>query len=71
MAIYARAKELGLTKDYPKVLCVETGQIFKNATEAGKAMNIPANNPRSAIYRVCQGERATAYGYHWKFIKEE
>ena len=71
MSIYARAKELGLTKDYPKVLCVETGQIFKNAREAGKAMNIPANNPGAAIFRVCQGKRATAYGYHWKFIKEE
>lgn len=70
-SIQARATLLGLSKNYPKVLCVETGQIFKNAYEAARQMNLSVTSAGAGIDRVCRGKRITAYGYHWKYVKEE
>ena len=50
-----------------KVLCVETGEIYENASEAGRALSIDA----CGILKVCRGERYICGGYHWQFIKEE
>lgn len=50
-----------------KVLCVETEQIYKNATEASKETGIAVCN----ILRVCNGKRKTAGKKHWIYIEEE
>lgn len=50
-----------------KVLCIETGEIYDNASTAGKALLLDS----SCILKVCKGERYTCGTYHWKFITEE
>lgn len=50
-------------KQYKKVRCVETGIIYKTASEASKQTKIAACN----IIRVCKGERKTAGKYHWRY----
>lgn len=50
-----------------QIKCIETNEIFKNATEAGKKYDITPCN----ILRVCKGERKTAGNLKWCFIEEE
>lgn len=54
-------------KQIKKVLCVETKQIYKNASEASRQTKISV----SSILRVCNKERKTAGGYHWEYIEED
>lgn len=49
---------------YRKVLCVSTGQIFENISDASKSTGIS----RRAISYVCNGEHKTSGGLIWKFI---
>ena len=52
-----------------KTLCVETGEVFMSARDAARKMfGIPKRGDH--ILQVCRGERAYAYGYHWKLINE-
>jgi hypothetical protein len=48
-----------------KILCVETGVIYKSIREAERQTNIS----RSSIGEVCSGKRKSAGGYHWKYVK--
>lgn len=48
-----------------KVLCVETGTIYKNQTEAAKAVDV---NPKT-ICKVLLGLREKAAGYHWQRVE--
>lgn len=48
------------------VLCVETQQIYKNASNAGKIEHIDS----CSILKCCRGERHTCNGFHWEFVKE-
>ena len=51
--------------DSPReVVCLETGEVFANATQAGKATNIA----RQHINACCNGKRKSAGGYHWKYL---
>ena len=46
------------------VMCIETGQIFRSASQAIKHNSIKyAGN----IIECCKGQKQTAGGYHWKF----
>lgn len=45
------------------VYCIELKTTFKDATEAGKTLNIDGG----AILKCCRGERKTCGGYHWEF----
>ena len=45
------------------VLCIESNQIYNDATDAGKILNLDS----STILKVCQGKRKTCGGYHWEF----
>jgi len=45
------------------VMCVETGEVFSSATEAGLSLGKPKGF--SAISNCLRGKSATAYGYHW------
>lgn len=47
------------------VLCVETGVVYKGATEAGLALGKPKGF--SAISNCLRGKSRTAYGFHWTY----
>lgn len=48
-----------------KVLCVETGIIYKSINEAERQTGIN----QSSISKACRGKLKTAGGYHWKFVE--
>ena len=47
-----------------KVVCVETGQIFPTAKDAGLHIGCAYKN----ISAVCNGKRNTCGGFHWQFV---
>jgi group I intron endonuclease len=49
-----------------QVKCLDTGEIYESATDAGRRLNI--NN--SKITAVCRGRRKTAGGLRWEYVKE-
>lgn len=53
-------------KGAKKVICVETGQIFRTISEAEVEMNLKGNH----ISEVCHGKRKTTGGYTFKFVQE-
>ena len=62
-----RAKIFSTKAKYrKKVICVETGEIFKSVSDAAKFMNVEPTR----ISRVCRGVRQTYHGYHWKFVED-
>lgn len=46
-----------------KVLCVETGEVYKSVSEAGRQSGISFK----AISKVLRGKSKTSGGYHWKY----
>lgn len=48
------------------VLCIETNEIYASLTIAQQKTGIFG----VSIGKVCKGERKTAGGYHWQFIKK-
>ena len=48
------------------VLCIETGEIYMTAVEAGKQININYKH----ICDCCRGRRKTTGGYHWKYVEQ-
>lgn len=46
------------------VRCVETGEIFKSAAEAGRSIGVT----RKAIERACKSPSYTSKGFHWEKI---
>lgn len=49
-----------------KIQCIETGEIYANASDASRNTGIATCN----ILRVCKGQRKSAGGKHWIFVKE-
>lgn len=49
-----------------KVLCVETGEVYKSISEAGRQLGISFK----AISNVCRGKAKTSGGYHWEYAEE-
>lgn len=49
------------------VMCVETGVIFMNSTEASRWAGLRSG---THIRECCTGKRKTAGGYHWMYVKE-
>jgi group I intron endonuclease len=49
-----------------KVLCVETGEVYKSISEAGRQLGISSK----AISNVCRGKAKTSGGYHWEYAEE-
>ena len=47
-----------------EIVCIETGEVFANATQAGKSTGIA----RQHINACCNGKRKTAGGYHWQYL---
>lgn len=50
-------------KNMKKVVCVETGQTFDGAVEAGRILGINHKH----ICDVCKGRRKSCGGYTWKY----
>lgn len=50
------------------VMCVETGVIFMNLTEASKWAGLKSN---ASISQCCTGKRKTAGGYHWEYVLKD
>jgi len=53
------------------VLCVETGMIFGTGTLAAEwiASQGKYMGDHSSIAKVCRGEKSSAYGYTWRYVK--
>lgn len=64
--ITIRCVEKRINRKIKKVMCIETGKIYKNATEAEK----DTGYCRCNILRVCQGKRKTVNNTHWKYIED-
>ena len=47
-----------------EVVCIETGEVFANATQAGKAIGTARQN----ITACCKGKRKKAGGFQWKYL---
>ena len=47
------------------VICIETGQVFKHASEATEWCGISGG-----ISRCCKGKRQMCGGYHWKYYDD-
>lgn len=48
------------------VQCTETGQVFKTAASAGRAVN----RSRGSITTACQNSHTRCGGYHWKYVQD-
>lgn len=59
----SRAKSSRAAK---KVICLETGQIFRTLSEAANEMNLNTGN----LSRNCHGRNKTCGGYHFEYVKE-
>lgn len=53
------------------VLCVETGAVFGTGTLAAEWIAAQGiyKGDNSSIAKVCRGEKKTAFGYHWRYVK--
>ena len=49
------------------VMCVETGEVFVSASEAGRKIGTSQGN----ISSVARGVKKSIYGYHFIYIKKE
>lgn len=61
------------SEGYPskKIRCIETGQIFKNATAACRWVEFVREVDfchKDLIKQCCRGKQKTSYGYHWEFV---
>lgn len=52
------------THNSKRVLNIEENKVFRSVNQASLYYNISHQN----IHKVCNGERKTCGGYHWKFI---
>lgn len=49
------------------VMCMETGEVFKTYTEAGKAVG----GSRYGVRKVAEGTQSHHHGKHFVFIEKE
>lgn len=49
---------------YKKVICLESGKIYKSVTEAAKELNLYTTN----ISKVCKGQLQKTGGFHWSYV---
>ena len=49
-----------------EVVCIETGEVFANATQAGKAIGTARQN----ITACCNGKRKKAGGFQWMYVQK-
>lgn len=49
---------------YPRVMCIDTGEIFESAKEAAKHIGVPM----SYITHCCDGKQTSTRGLKWQYI---
>ena len=49
-----------------EVVCIETGEVFANATQASKAIGTARQN----ITACCTGKRKKAGGFQWMYVQK-
>lgn len=57
----------GKSKCFSKILCVETGKVYKNCADAARDIGIH----RYGINNCVRGVQKTAGGYHWERYNEK
>ena len=68
----SEAKRGSKNPNATKVLCVETGMVFDCIKDASIWLGIKyTKNGATNIGQCCRGKQKTAYGYHWKYVKEK
>ncbi len=55
-----------LAKISKRIRCVETGISYKSLSDASRKTKISIAN----IHKVCNGQRKTAGGYHWRYEQQ-
>ena len=55
--------------NYPKIMNVNTGEIFEDLQEANKSVG--AKKFSNSILRCCKGLIKQAYHYNWKFVDND
>ena len=53
-------------KGFPKVVCIETGEVFEQPKYAAESIGVHPSN----ITKVCRGEQLSAGGKHWRYYDE-
>ena len=48
---------------YRAIECIETNVVYKSLSYVSRIFNIPCSN----LCKVCNGERHTAGGFHWRY----
>lgn len=51
---------------YKPIICIETGVVYKSMSYVSRLFKIPPSN----LHKVCNGERHTAGGFHWRYANE-
>ena len=51
------------------VICIETGQRFECAADAGRYYNSVSSTPGTNILKACKGHRPDAFKMHWRFAE--
>ena len=54
---------------FSPVMCVETGDIYRTATDAAIKNGAKSAAGSSNIIKSCRGVANKAYGYHWKYVE--
>lgn len=62
-----KLSELRKESGFP-IVCVETGKVYKNAVVATEAVG---GKSVSGIRECLNGNNMTAYGYHWRYLKDD
>ena len=57
------------TNKYPKIMNVNTGEVFEDLQEANKSVG--AKKFSNSILRCCKGLISKAYNYNWKFVDND
>ena len=61
---YGTALERSVAAHCERVICIETGIIYKSLTEAAELNSIHLSN----LSACCNGKINTCKGMHWKFL---
>lgn len=61
---YGTRQDRAINKTSKKVLCIETGIIYKSLAEAARQTGIDQGN----LSRCCNGIYSQLGGYHWQFV---
>jgi hypothetical protein len=59
--------QTGIKRVHTKIRCVETGEIYKNCSEAARAVGVHSYTLNCCV----NGKQKTSGGYHWERVIEK